>query len=103
MGLFSIQSFRIPGCEGFHYPQYMPFKATQSFNIHPANGEKVGKGHVEGLYSPGSKGAHITSPTSHWLKVSLLPHLDGKQMRTMMSGGSATFQQQLSEKGNTKH
>lgn len=98
MELFT-QSFRVPGCQGFHDPQYTPFKATQGFSIHPAYGENVSRGHVGGFYSPGPQGAHITSPTSHWPQVSLLPHLDGKGMRTMVSGGSANFQQQRSERG----
>lgn len=52
-----------------------------------------------GSYSPNVQVARISSPISHWLKVHLLPSLDEKMTRTMVSGGSSTFQEQLSERG----
>lgn len=102
VGHFPRQSFRVPGCQEFCYLQNMPFEATQGFNIHPANRGKVGKSHLGGLYTPNLHVARITSPTSHWLEVRLLPHLDEKMKRAMISGGPATFQRQPSKRGNTK-
>lgn len=74
-------------------------RGCSGFNTHPANRKKVGKDHIGGSYSPNVQVAHISSPTSHWLKVHLLPSLDEKMTRTMVSGGSATFREQLSKRG----
>lgn len=52
-----------------------------------------------GLYRPNLQVARISSPTSHWLKVHLLPSLDEKMTRIKVSGGLASFQEQLSERG----